>query len=106
MTNCYFVAVFQGMHQTECSAEYELALIRAARAEFRRADRVEVRTACFSPPLHAEVGGPAWVSYEPLPGETHHSTTNVPRLWVQLERSMAESWRWFEELPEHRRGRV
>ena len=106
MVGCFFVAVFQGMHQTECSEDYELAFLRAAEAVLRHADRdVEVRTACFAPPYHAEENA-AWVSYEPLPGETYTSTTNVPRLQEQLKASMTESWSWFQGLPDASLGIV
>lgn len=101
----YFVAAFQGMGQTGCSDNYELALLRSFEAEIKRLrPSAAVMSRCFTPPPPER----KWVTYEAAPGETHRETTRVPRLQQELEDTMDRSgaWTWFEGLPSDAFGAV
>jgi len=99
----YFLAIFQGMHQTACSPTYEGMLEQAFAAAVRRAaPGARLLTRCFSPPEPDRV----WAHYA---AENYAATTDVPDLAGDLQRSMGGAtgpWQWFETLPPGARGAV
>ena len=93
------MVVFQGMSQTQCHEEYELALMDSFKARVEKLDpSAEVTVKCFSPPMMPGGSQTGWAEYTPLPGEKYKSTTNVENVAEQLGQSMgggaSGAWDW------------
>ena len=104
-----FIAVFQGMHQEECSKDYELALI-AAFTEKMEEHHYRVFSKCFTAPLAASPTSKKvlrhWADYSEV-HEPYEESTDVPAHAEQLQASMKPVvWDWVEEQVQRGRDGV